>query len=59
MHTPTHHVPVPFKYMSLKETIDEKSSEHVYCRGRAVTNVGKTCGPTPCFILALNTFKLN
>ena len=32
---------------------------YVYCRGRAVTNVGKTCGPTPCFILAINTFKLN
>ena len=27
-------------------------------RGRAVTNVGKTCGPTPCFILAINMFKL-
>ena len=27
--------------------------------GRAVTNVGKTCGPTPCFVLAINTFKLN
>ena len=32
---------------------------HVYCRGRAVTNVEKTCGPTPCFILVINTFKLN
>ena len=32
---------------------------YVYCRGRAVTNVGKTCGPTPCFVLAINTFKLN
>ena len=31
---------------------------YVYCRGRAVTNVGKTCGPTPCFVLAINTFKL-
>ena len=31
----------------------------VYCRGRAVTNVGKTCGPTPCFVLAIKTFKLN
>ena len=30
---------------------------YVYCRGRAVTNVGKTCGPTPCFVLAINTFK--
>ena len=30
-----------------------------YFRGRAVTNVGKTCGPTPCFVLAINTFKLN
>ena len=27
-------------------------------QGRAVTNVGKTCGPTPCFVLAINTFKL-
>ena len=26
---------------------------YVYCRGRAVTNVGKTCGPTPCFVLAI------
>ena len=32
---------------------------YVYCRGRAVTNVGKTCGPTPSFVLAINTFKLN
>ena len=32
---------------------------YVYCRGRAVTYVGKTCGPTPCFVLAINTFKLN
>ena len=32
---------------------------YVYCRGRAVTNVGKTGGPTPCFVLALNKFKLN
>ena len=32
---------------------------YVYCRGRAVTNVGKTCGPTPCFVLAINTFKLS
>ena len=24
----------------------------------STTNVGKTCGPTPCFILAINTFKL-
>ena len=32
---------------------------YVYCRGRAVTNVGKTCGPTPCFVLVINTFKLN
>ena len=32
---------------------------YVYCRGRAVTNVGKTCCPTPCFVLAINTFKLN
>ena len=32
---------------------------YVYCRGRAVNNVGKTCGPTPCFVLAINTFKLN
>ena len=32
---------------------------YVYCRGRAVTNVGKTCGPTPCFVLAINTFKLD
>ena len=32
---------------------------YVDCRGRAVTNVGKTCGPTPCFILAISTFKLN
>ena len=31
---------------------------YVYCRGRAVTNVGKTCGPTPCFVLAINTFKV-
>ena len=31
---------------------------YVYCLGRAVTTVGKTCGPTPCFILAINTFKL-
>ena len=31
---------------------------YVYCRGRAVANVGKTCGPTPCFVLAINTFKL-
>ena len=31
---------------------------YVYCRGRAVTNVGKTFGPTPCFVLAINTFKL-
>ena len=31
---------------------------YVYCRGRAVTNVGKTCDPTPCFVLAINTFKL-
>ena len=31
----------------------------VYCRGRAVTNVEKTCDPTPCFVLAINTFKLN
>ena len=29
-----------------------------YCRGRAITNVGKTCGSTPCFILTINTFKL-
>ena len=27
-------------------------------RGRAITNVGKTCSLTPCFILAINTFKL-
>ena len=32
---------------------------YVSCRGRAVTNVGKTCGPTPCFVLAINMFKLN
>ena len=32
---------------------------YVYCRGRAVTYVGKTCGPTPCFVLAINTLKLN
>ena len=32
---------------------------YVYCRGRAVANVGKTCGPTPCFVLAINTFKLS
>ena len=31
---------------------------YVLCRGRAVTNVGKTCGPTPCLMLAINTFKL-
>ena len=30
---------------------------YVFCRGRAVTNVGKTCGPTPCLMLAINTFK--
>ena len=22
----------------------------VLCRGRAITDVGKTCGPTPCFM---------
>ena len=32
---------------------------YVLCRGRAVTNVGKTCGPTPCLMLAINTFKLS
>ena len=31
---------------------------YVYCRVRAVTNVGKTCGQTPCFILAVNMLKL-
>ena len=30
----------------------------VHCRGRAVTNVGKTCGPTPYLIRAINMFKL-
>ena len=30
----------------------------VYCRGRAVTNVGKNCGLTPCFVLAINMFNL-
>ena len=30
---------------------------YVLCRERAVTNVGKTCGPTPCLMLAINTFK--
>ena len=28
---------------------------HVLCRGRAVTNVGKTCGSTPCLMVAINT----
>ena len=32
---------------------------YAVCRGRAVTNVGKTCGPTPCLMLAINKFKLN
>ena len=33
---------------------------YLCCRGRAVINVGKTCGPTPCLIVAINTctFKL-
>ena len=32
---------------------------YVHCRGRAVTNVDKTCGPTPCLTRAiLNMFKL-
>ena len=31
---------------------------YVHCRGRAVTNVGKTCGPTPCLTRAINMFKL-
>ena len=32
---------------------------YVQCRGRAVTNVGKTCGPTPCLTRAIsNMFKL-
>ena len=42
-----------FVYMSLFNVM------YVLCRGRAVTNVGKTCGPTPCLMLAINTFKLN
>ena len=41
-----------FVYMSLFNVM------YVLCRGRAVTNVGKTCGPTPCLMLAINTFKL-
>ena len=32
---------------------------YVYSRGRAVNNVGKTCGQTPCFVLAIKTFKLD
>ena len=32
---------------------------YVHCMGRAVTNVGKTCGPTPCLTRAINMFKLN
>ena len=31
---------------------------YVCCRGRVVTNVGKTCGSTPCLILTINMFKL-
>ena len=31
---------------------------YVHCRGRAVTDVGKTCGPTPCLTRAINMFKL-
>ena len=30
---------------------------YVHCRGRAVTNVGKSCGPTPCLTRAINMFK--
>ena len=40
-----------FVYMSLFNVM------YVLCRGRAITNVVKICGSTPCLMLAINTFK--
>ena len=42
-----------------KKTHKKNSLNDWYIRVRAISNVGKTCGPTPCLTRAINMLKLN